>query len=375
MGGLRVGGLAANTIGSFIGAQTVFSKTLLEQGGRLGGIHLGSVLEHASGWVPSSADSLSLTHSLTTLAQINLAGLFASQLLGARFAAWQDSIEQKIKFLSQGSPPSSSGTSLLGQDYALAGNGKMTSRNKVSWLEEERGPTQSLMSKRSGFDGLPEYDRSGIEFLRKLQYFKVPPDMPVDKAIRNWIEASPHPIAVARHESRLALPQIAMVNGHFKGTFQWQETLIRHKQVSEIIEGVRLSFILSRIRTGLAAVILGRYAEFDPTPMALKMGMGDALPCIGAGVYLPLGDAIYAFGIFTEIASKTSAGKTVSASPIFSRPPPGRASLYPSSIPPDFLPPEPLELPERSKLREGVKHFHKAFSFLKGAKGEDPDSK
>src|SRR5262249_14318253 len=46
LGGLRLGGLGAGTLGSLLGVRKIFAETLLSQIGMLGGVHLGHELHH-----------------------------------------------------------------------------------------------------------------------------------------------------------------------------------------------------------------------------------------------------------------------------------------------------------------------------------------
>jgi hypothetical protein len=383
MGGLRIGGLTAGALSSLAGAKTVFAKTLIQQGGMLSGLHLGHEMERASGLLSPRVPSLSLTNSLAMLTQVNLAGLIGSQFLGPSFVALESRTAQRIQLLRQPFPPPDSGLNWPGQAFALAKGGRIPSRMPLSQLEEELGTTQSKMAAKKletgGEDG-SGYDQSGIMALRPLNKRNFPITGPHRANLQTFIELLPHPVAVAVRETFFGLPNIIMVNQKFVRTFAWESEWIRGKSVATLFEDVTdRGMIFSRILSNLTGVVLGRRVEFDPTPMDLKMGNGGILSCIGAGLYLPLGDTTYAFGIFTQVKIKSLPPKasgdiatSIRPPPPSGNPPPVHLASLPSVKSVD-VPDQDLNL-GRSHFREAMRALQNHFPTPKPPEEQRPES-
>ena len=80
---------------------------LFQQAGMLGGILLGHSLEEQFGLRPHQDGATTLTDSLATLLQFNVAGRLTRQAFGPRFAAWERGLDARASRLSSLSRPPS----------------------------------------------------------------------------------------------------------------------------------------------------------------------------------------------------------------------------------------------------------------------------
>lgn len=104
LGGLRLGGFAADTAVRRLGGASRFLPALYRQGGMLGGILLGHRLEEAAGL--RTAAPTTVLDSMVTLLQFNLMGNLNARVLGPGFRAMELSLELQASRLASRVPHS-----------------------------------------------------------------------------------------------------------------------------------------------------------------------------------------------------------------------------------------------------------------------------
>lgn len=330
------------------------SETLFHQGGMFAGIVAGHGLEQAAGLAPHRPAGSLLADSLGTLIQFNLAGQVVGRAFGAGFRSWERRLDAQSETLIASRPrfPGSwnlPGAGNFGLTEALAvPGGRLSGPPPAENAETSARPFTSMMSIEGEGGSSGGYDKSGIELLRTLRNMKFPEDSPeaIHDAVRNWIEAQPHPIVVAVSESKLKLPRFVMVNNRFARTFRWNDAELAGAEIATVFDPKRSNFTVSRIFSNFAGIMMsfasGRPVEFDPTPMPIRLGtarpegMAD-LPAdlqfadvVGAGFYRKIGDKNYAFGIFTEVPAEFL--KTRSGGGATFPPPPLAGSPLPTGL-------------------------------------------
>ncbi len=352
LGGLRLAGGASRFIARNTGVQG-YSQKVFEQAGMLGGIYLGHGLEQITGLRPALPRATTWVDSLGLLLQFNLAGRLSRNLPGERFAAWERGLDQQSSALAAGVPRLGP-RPFRGPELALASLGASEPARE---LPSER-PLIAQMTGDEGGSSSSPYDQSGIRLLRELRTLEISENAEMEPIIRRWIEAQPHPIAVAVAKSRLKLPQIVMVNRLFQDRFGWQETDVIGRSVRELFHEASSNFTASRIISNIGRLMMGKSVEFDPTRMRFRMANGEFVWCIGAGIYLKIGDNPFAFGMFTEIAAETPAEIPTAATTV--RPP--------SLTPADGL--DPKEILRGVPRKPGLLHIRRSQEVL----SENPPS-
>lgn len=308
----------------FHGATPSAWMGLYGQGAMLGGIMTAHALEQRLGLREPSQGGNALLDGLVTLLQFNVAARLNRDLLGARWHAWEQGVDQRIQDLGRNQPRPSAGISLggLGPRWAMAG----ARPSSISEIRQNMGlvfmegradgePAETRTAETNGAGSAEPKTSIPPESAERVGTEKLPSWWPTGQlgpeAVRAWIDTHPDTAVLFEfsqgEQGEGLLGRILMINQRVQEKFGYSPLEAVGLPLNKFTRAEDAA-LMSRMQNNILRNGSIKYRE---VPFIRKDG--SILYCDVAGNILRAGDRTFGFAILQDVSNRRRAQEQIQA--------------------------------------------------------------